>query len=288
MCLQTGQNLRYLHHKLRKKMMDQHTVWIAFGLTMIAGLSTGIGSLIALMARRTNTKFLCASLGFSAGVMLYVSFMEMIPAAKEELVMYFGEKTGTLALLLAFFGGIGLIALIDLLIPETTNPHGMQGVEDMGKPDNRHQSLHRAGIVVALSLAIHNFPEGIATFTSALSGLSVAIPITVAIAIHNIPEGIAVSVPIYHATGNKRKAFRLSFLSGLAEPAGALIAYLFLMPFWSPLINGAVLAAVAGIMVYISLDELLPASEKYGEHHTSISGLIAGMIVMALSLFLFI
>ncbi|MDR1153722.1 MAG: zinc transporter ZupT [Bacteroidales bacterium] len=268
-------------------MLDQHTVWIAFGLTVIAGLSTGIGSLIALVAKRTNTNFLCASLGFSAGVMLYVSFMEMIPAAKEELVMLFGEKTGTLSLLSAFFGGIGLIALIDLLIPQTNNPHELQGVEDMGEPDSR-RSLHRVGIVVALSLAIHNFPEGIATFTSALSGLSVAIPITVAIAIHNIPEGIAVSVPIYHATGNRRKAFWLSFASGLAEPVGALIACLFLMPFWSPLINGIVLAAVAGIMVYISLDELLPTAEKYGKHHISISGLIVGMVVMALSLFLFI
>ncbi|MCL2097618.1 MAG: zinc transporter ZupT [Bacteroidales bacterium] len=267
--------------------MSEHAVLLAFGLTMIAGLSTGIGSLIALMAKRTNTKFLCASLGFSAGVMLYVSFMELLPIAKEELSLHLGGKGGNLGLLLAFFGGMGLITLIDFLIPESNNPHELQGVEEMEKPDNRKKSLHRTGIVLALSLAIHNFPEGIATFTSALGELSVAIPITIAIAIHNIPEGIAVSVPIYHATGNKRKAFWLSFLSGLAEPAGALIAYLFLMPFWSPLINGIVLAAVAGIMVYISLDELLPTAEKYGEHHISISGLIAGMIIMALSLFLF-
>ena len=264
-------------------MFDKHTILIAFTLTLIAGLSTGIGSLIALTAKRTNTKFLCASLGFSAGVMLYVSFMDLIPDAKEELVHHFGEKTGTLSLILSFFGGIGLIALIDLLIPKTNNPHEIQGIEDMGKADS--QSLHRIGILVALSLAIHNFPEGIATFTSALNGLSVAIPITIAIAVHNIPEGIAVSVPIYHATGNKRKAFWMSFLSGLTEPLGALIAYLFLTPFWSPLLNGIVMVAVAGIMVYISLDELLPTAEKYGEHHISISGLIMGMAVMALSLF---
>ena len=268
--------------------MSENHILLAFGLTMIAGLSTGIGSLIALLAKHTNTKFLCASLGFSAGVMLYVSFMELMPEAKAELIQHFGNKTGTLCLLLAFFGGMGLITLIDFLVPEDNNPHELQGVEEMEKPDNRQKTLHRAGIVVALSLAIHNFPEGIATFTSALSGLSVAIPITIAIAIHNIPEGIAVSVPIYHATGNKRKAFWLSFLSGLAEPLGALIAYLFLMPFWSPMVNGIVLAAVAGIMVYISLDELLPTAEKYGEHHVSIAGLIAGMIIMALSLFLFI
>ena len=269
--------------------MSEPTIWIAFGLTMVAGLSTGIGSLIALIAKRTNTKFLCASLGFSAGVMLYVSFMELMPEAKTALVSHFGNKTGTLCLLLAFFGGMGLITLIDFLIPESNNPHELQGVEEMKRSDNRQQALHRMGVVVALSLVAHNFPEGIATFTSAMgSSLSVAIPITIAIAIHNIPEGIAVSVPIYHATGNKKRAFWLSFLSGLAEPLGALMAYLFLMPFWSPFVNGIVLAAVSGIMVFISLDELLPTAEKYGEHHISISGLIAGMVVMALSLFLFI
>ena len=268
--------------------MPAQNIWMAFGLTMVAGLATGIGSLIALLFKHTNTRFLCASLGFSAGVMLYVSFMELMPEAQRELVLYLGEKTGALSLLVAFFGGMGLIALIDFLIPEASNPHEFQGLEDMEKPVARQKALHRTGIVVALTLAIHNFPEGIATFASALSGLSVAIPITVAIAIHNIPEGIAVSVPIYHATGNKRKAFWLSFLSGLAEPLGALIAYFVLMPFWSPLVNGVVLAAVAGIMVYISLDELLPTAEKYGNHHISISGLIVGMIVMALSLFLFI
>ena len=268
--------------------MTENNIWLAFGLTLIAGLSTGIGSMIALVSKRTNTKFLCASLGFSAGVMIYISFMELIPEAKEVLVHSFGDKTGTLYLLLAFFGGMGLITLIDFIIPETNNPHELHDVEEMKKPDSQKQTLHRVGIVVALSLAVHNFPEGIATFTSALNGLSVAVPITIAIAIHNIPEGIAVSVPIFHATGNRRKAFWLSFLSGLAEPVGAAIAYLFLMPFWSPAVNGIVLAAVAGIMVYISLDELLPTAEKYGEHHISISGLIAGMVLMAISLFLFI
>ena len=269
--------------------MSEHNIWLAFGLTTIAGLSTGIGSLVAFIAKRTNTKFLCASLGFSAGVMLYVSFMDLIPIAKEELVLHFGEKTGMLSLLFAFFGGMGLITLIDFLIPEPNNPHELLGIEEMSKPGNLRISLHRKGILVAFALAIHNFPEGIATFTSAVSsGLSVAIPITIAIAIHNIPEGIAVSVPIYHATGNKRKAFWLSFLSGLAEPLGALVAFLFLIPVWTPLINGMIMAAVAGIMVYISLDELLPTAEKYGEHHLSISGLIAGMILMALSLYLFI
>jgi len=269
--------------------MSEQTILLAFGLTMIAGLSTGIGSLIALIAKRTNSKFLCFSLGLSAGVMLYVSFMDLIPVAKDELFSHFGTKTGTMSLILSFFGGMGLITLIDFVIPQNNNPHEMQGVEEMGKYNNRKIALQRTGIIVALSLVAHNFPEGIAAFTTAVnSGLSVAIPITLAIAIHNIPEGIAVSVPIYHATGNKQKAFWLSFLSGLAEPAGALLAIFLLNSFWTPLLNGIILSSVAGIMVYISLDELLPTAEKYGEHHISISGLITGMIIMAFSLYLFI
>lgn len=264
--------------------MEKSTILIAFLLTLFAGLSTGIGSLIALIARRTNRKFLCFSLGLSAGVMIYVAFMEMIPTAKDELVSVFGEQFGNLYLLIAFFGGILLISLIDLFVPESGNPHEIHGVEEMNKKD----PLHRTGFIVALSIAIHNFPEGIATFTSALEGLDIAIPITVAIAIHNIPEGIAVSVPIYHATGSRKKAFTYSFLSGLAEPIGALIAYLFLMPYWSPTLNGIILAVVSGIMVFISLDELLPTSEKYGEHHISIWGLVIGMGIMGLSLLLFV
>ena len=265
--------------------MTTHSIWIAFALTLVAGLSTGIGSLMALLAKRTSTRFLCTSLGFSAGVMLYVSFMEMIPQAKEALTQCFGEKTGMLYLMMAFFGGIALIMLIDFFIPKTAaNPHEVYRVEDM----NTSHSLKRVGILVALSLAIHNFPEGMAAFISGLSGMDVAIPITIAIAIHNIPEGIAVSVPIYHATGSRRKAFWWSFLSGLAEPLGAVTAYFFLLPHWSPALNGIVLTAVSGIMVFISLDELLPTAEKFGKHHLSVAGLISGMAAMAASLYLFV
>lgn len=260
-------------------------ILFAFLLTTIAGLSTGIGSLIALIAKRTNTNFLSLSLGFSAGIMIYVAFMEMMPEAVNNLTSIYGEKKGTLFLILSFFAGIAIINCIDFLIPESINPHEIQGVEDM---DAKTLQMKRTGIVVALSVAIHNFPEGIATFTSALSSLDVAIPITVAIAIHNIPEGIAVAVPIYHATGSRKKAFWYSFLSELSEPAGALIAYLFLMNYWTPAINGIVLAGVSGIMVFISLDELLPSAERYGKHHLSIIGLVSGMFVMAISLFLFI
>ncbi len=265
-------------------MEDSPNFLLAFGLTAIAGLSTGIGSLIALVAKQTNQTFLSASLGFSAGIMIYVSFMEMMPEAGANLISIFGDKQGTLFLILSFFGGIALINCIDFLIPSSMNPHEMHGVEDM----NKEAALKRTGVMVAISIAIHNFPEGIATFTSALGSLDVAIPITIAIAIHNIPEGIAVAVPIYHATGSRKKAFTHSFLSGLAEPLGALIAYFFLLEFWTPALSGVVLAAVAGIMVFISLDELLPSAEKYGKHHVSIMGLILGMAVMALSLWLFV
>jgi ZIP family zinc transporter len=259
-------------------------VLFAFLLTAIAGLSTGIGSLIALLAKTTNKNFLSISLGFSAGIMVYVSFMEMMPQALKELSAVSGEKTGTLYLILAFFAGIIVINLIDFLIPKHINPHEAHEVEEMA--ENTH--LKRTGIMVAISIGIHNFPEGIATFTSALGALDVAIPITVAIAIHNIPEGIAVAVPIYHATGSRKKAFWYSFLSGLSEPVGALIAFLFLAHFWTPALNGVILAAVSGIMVFISFDELLPTAEKYGQHHLSIIGVVSGMLVMALSLFLFI
>ena len=265
--------------------MSTETILIAFGLTLFAGLSTGIGSMLAFFTKRTNTKFLSTSLGFSAGVMIYVSFMEMMPQAKSNLLESFGDRVGTIYLLLAFFGGMGLITLIDFLIPEDKNPQEMHSVEELSMKQPR---LKKTGMMVALSIGIHNFPEGIATFTSALNSLEIALPITAAIAIHNIPEGIAVSVPIYQATGDKKKAFTLSFLSGMAEPVGALFGFLILLPFWTPAINGFILAAVSGIMVFISVDELLPSAQKYGEHHLSISGMVAGMAVMALSLFLFI
>ncbi len=264
--------------------MESQHVWVAFALTLFAGLSTGIGSLLALLAKRTDTRFLCASLGFSAGIMIYVSFMEMMPEARMQLCSAYGEKPGMLYLILAFFGGIALINLIDFWVPESLNPHEMHELkDDTGQAERR---LQRTGILAALTIAVHNFPEGIATFTSALGSLDIAIPIAVAIAIHNIPEGVAVAVPIYHATGNRKKAFRASFLSGLAEPAGALAAYAFLLRFWNPVLTGIVLAVVAGIMVFISLDELLPSAERYGKHHVSIAGLVAGMAVMAFSLYL--
>ncbi|NOX48478.1 MAG: zinc transporter ZupT [Chlorobi bacterium] len=268
---------------------DLNTLLFAFGLTLFAGLSTGIGSAIAFFAKRTNTKFLSVSLGFSAGVMIYVSFVEIFVQARSELVAELGKDNGYWLTVASFFGGVLLIAIIDKLIPSVENPHEMHRVEEIRDIENtKEKKLMRMGLFTALAIGIHNFPEGLATFTAALTNPGIGIAIAVAIAIHNIPEGIAVSIPIYYATGDRKKAFLLSFLSGLAEPVGAIVGYLILMPFLSPVVFGVLFAGVAGIMVFISLDELLPSAREYGEHHLSIYGLIAGMLVMAISLLMFI
>lgn len=265
-----------------------NNVLFAFLVTVFAGLSTGIGSLMAFYTKQTNEKFLSGALGFSAGVMIYVSFVEIFVKARISLEGALGGSKGYLVTTLAFFGGVALIGIIDKFVPNAENPHEMMDVKDMNKtPKDSQASLMRMGMFSALAIAIHNFPEGLATFIAALDDPTLGISIGVAIAIHNIPEGIAVSVPIYFATGDKKKALKYSFLSGLSEPIGALVGYFILLPFLSDITFGIIFAGVAGIMVYISLDELLPTAEKYGEHHIAIIGLIAGMAVMAISLVLF-
>lgn len=271
-------------------------VLFAFSLTLFAGLATGVGSVLAFFTKQTNKKFLSAALGFSAGVMTYVSFIEIYPKAQESLSLVLGEEKGAIATTLGFFGGIALIAIIDKLVPTHENPHEIYDLSDVDdlfeiedeKVDEmeemKDKDLLRMGIFSALAIGIHNFPEGIATFMAALEDPRLGVSIAIAIAIHNVPEGIAVSIPIYFATGDKKKAFKYSFLSGLAEPLGAIVGYFILLNFANDLMFGIVFAGVAGIMVYISLDELLPTAEKYSEHHIVIYGLIAGMAVMAISL----
>lgn len=268
--------------------METGNFWFAFGLTLFAGLSTGIGSALAFFTKSTSTRFLSISLGFSAGVMVYVSFVEILQKARIALIPAYGEKLSAWYAVLAFFVGIIVIALIDKLIPSQENPHEIRKVEEVSVKNIRDPKLVRMGLFTALAIGIHNFPEGIATFMAGLSDPSLGIPIAVAIAIHNIPEGIAVSVPISYGTGSKKRGFILSFLSGLAEPVGALLAWLILMPFLSDNLFGFIFAGVAGIMVFISIDELLPTAREYGLHHHSIYGFVAGMAIMALSLLLFI
>ncbi|MFI3261550.1 MAG: zinc transporter ZupT [Rikenellaceae bacterium] len=259
----------------------------AFLLTTFAGLSTTLGAFIAFGAKKTSTKFLSFSLGLSAGVMIYVSFVEILPEAFHAMVRHYGEgKKAEAMTVLLFFVGIALIGLIDRLIPQEENPHEIRTFEDEeGKAPKK--SLIRVGLMTALAIGIHNFPEGIATFMSAIEDPKLGVAIAIALAIHNVPEGMAVAVPVFQATGSKKKALKWAFLSGLAEPVGAGLAYLLLMPFMSGVVLGGIFAVVAGIMVFISLDELLPAAEKWGEHHTSILGVILGMAIMAVSLLLF-
>ena len=249
----------------------------AFLLTLLAGLSTGIGGLAALPKRAANHKFLAASLSFSAGVMIYVSLIELFFQAKDALTAFLGERAGGWCAAAALFGGMLLIALISRILPEPDR----QETKDL-------RQWTRTGLLTALAIAVHNFPEGLATFISAMQEPGVAIPVVAAIAIHNIPEGLAVAVPLLAATGSRRKAVGIALLSGLAEPAGALLGYLLLRPIMNELIFGLLYGVIAGIMVFLAFDELLPAAAREGGHPLTLSGLIAGMAVMAISLLLFL
>ncbi|EAI3368698.1 zinc transporter ZupT [Campylobacter jejuni] len=279
-------------------------IFIAMLLTLFAGFSTAIGSIIAFFSRKDDLRVLSLGLGFSAGVMIYISFMEILPTALKDFKNYYNSHWAELLGLACFFGGILISLLIDKLIPEDVNPH--EPKEDLSElkicplpqkgqnPPKFHpreklhqintKALKRTGIFTALAIAIHNFPEGFATFISSLDNLTLGIAIAIAVAIHNIPEGLAVSLPIYHATGDKKKAFIYSALSGFAEPLGAFVGALILLPFIGDLTLAISFAVIAGIMVFISLDELLPAAKTYDKAHDSLYGLIAGMMIMALSL----
>ena len=265
----------------------------AMMLTVLAGLSTGIGSTIAFFIQSPKYSYLAVLLGFSAGVMVYISFTELLGTAIRDV--------GFITANVAFFIGILLIAVIDILVPhEYEEEHATSsrlGIDETRQPKESGEplppaassksSLMRSGVLLAVGIAIHNFPEGMATFTCAATGnIAFGVMMAVAIAIHNIPEGIAISVPIFYATGSRRRAFSYSFLAGVAEPLGALIAYAILLPFLTPTLLSSTLAFVAGIMVYISLDEILPLAYRYGREHLVIIGVVTGMLVMAISLFL--
>ncbi len=253
-------------------------VGFALLLSALAGLSTTIGSLLALFVRKPGPRLMTVTLGFSGGVMILVSFVELLPGAIDAL--------GFARANLAFFGGMVAMFLIDELIPhDYMGEHHHTESED-GQDAALKSRLLKTGLFVALGLGIHNFPEGMATFATSLSDPQLGIAIAIAIAIHNIPEGLAVSAPIYAATGSRAKAFWWSFLSGVAEPAGALLAAAVLMPFLNEVLLGWLLSSVAGIMVFISIDELLPVSRAYGEEHLSIVGIFVGMVVMSFSLWM--
>ena len=271
------------------------TFLFATMLTFLAGFATSIGAILAFFSKKDNYFLLSIGMGFSAGVMIYVSFMEILVKSRESFTqIYSSEITGEILTIICFFLGIILTAFIDKIIPEDINPHEPKSNNQLQelKSDTkssllRNSKLRRTGIFTAIAIAIHNFPEGFATFVSALENPTIGITIAFAIAIHNIPEGMAVSLPIYHATGEKKKAFWYATISGLAEPLGAIFGFLFLLPFMGESTLGIIFGIVAGIMVYISFDELLPASRVYGNAHTTIVGISLGMFVMAISLVLF-
>jgi ZIP family zinc transporter len=267
----------------------QLEVGYALVMASAAGFSTWIGSVIALFMYRPKAWIMSLILGFSAGVMIYISFAELLRTAISDLGMTNANIT--------FFGGLLFIALIDVLIP---HEYKEEHVTDSPLIDGKlnplattpgviaRPALLRMGLLTAIGIGIHNFPEGLVVFSSAVTGNIVhGFVVALAVGLHNIPEGISVSLPILAATGSRKKAFFYSFISGLAEPVGALIGYLILLPFITPALVSNLLAFAAGIMVYISLDELLPAAHAFGRAHVAIIGVGTGMVVMAVSLILF-
>ena len=266
-------------------------------LTLIAGAATGIGGALVLFKKKLSSNFLAGALGLSAGVMIFISLAELYPEAQAEVAGITTGAHGKTLVLVAFFVGMGIITLIDFLIPEYENPHEAPGLSltdktaavDMLENTGNTNALKKLGIISALAIAIHNLPEGVATFIGALNDPDMGAGITFAIALHNIPEGIAVAIPIYYATRSKGKALLYATLSGLSELLGAILCIVITTIFGIDMSGGGIafpliLSAVAGIMIYISLDELLPTAEKYGKHHIAISGVISGMAIMGISL----
>jgi ZIP family zinc transporter len=275
-------------------MTMDSAVILAFAVTLAAGLATGIGSTIAFFAKTTNKSFFALSMGFSAGVMIYLSFAEILPKATQYLSEYVTANEAAGLAAGALIAGLVLMATIDALVPSGANPHENTDVELLGNTDTplptvdevQNKALLRMGVFVALAIAIHNFPEGLATFLLVLDDPEIGIALAIAVAMHNIPEGIAVSVPVYYATKSRLKAFRLSFLSGLAEPAGAVIGYLILAQFLNHFVLGIIFAMVAGVMIFLAIDTLLPTARNSARGHLTVYGVIAGMAVIALSLVL--
>ena len=268
-------------------MYDPSTsaVLVALGVTLAAGLATGLGSLLVIFARGPNPRLLAFGLAFAGGAMVYVSLTEIFTKSVVSFTQAYDARLGFTYATFAFLAGVLLIMVIDMLVP---NPHDTLTTDDPSLRQHNREYIRRVGLMTAVAITAHNFPEGLATFFATLGNPGVGMPLAFAIAIHNIPEGIAVSVPIYFATRSHKRAFLYSFASGLAEPIGALVGFFLLSSFFTAATFGIVFALIAGIMVYVSLDELLPTAEEYGEHHLAIGGLVGGMAVMGVSLVLFL
>ncbi len=264
---------------------------IKFGflLSFLAGLATGIGSLISIFVKKNDFKALAFGLGVSAGVMIYISLVELLPESERLMSGFSAPLTVKMISFLMFLAGILIAGIIDFYIPDHIEPgwikSKIKGKEERKTAGQKRSGIYRIGFLTAITIAVHNFPEGLATFVSGATNKAMGISIALAIAIHNIPEGIAVSIPIYQATNSKRKAFIYSLLSGMTEPLGALFGFTFLRYFLNDFVFAFTYAIIAGIMVYISFDELLPASREYGKDgHITIFGIVTGMFLIGMSL----
>ena len=264
--------------------ISSDNLWLAFTLTFAAGLATAVGSLLVLFSKRPNPRLLAFGLAFAGGAMVYVSLSEILNKSISSFAQAYGDRLGYTYGTLWFLGGVLLVVVIDHLVP---NPHDSLDKQDPAFHDHSHTQIRRVGLLSAIAITAHNFPEGLATFFATLESPSVGLPLAFAIAIHNIPEGIAIAVPVYLATGRKSYAFGASLLSGLAEPVGAAIGYFLLADALSPATFGAVFGLIAGIMVFLALDELLPAAKRYAQGHETVYGLVIGMATIAVSLVLF-
>jgi ZIP family zinc transporter len=261
---------------------------IALLITLLAGLATSIGGLLATHRAMLKRSYFAVSLAFAAGAMIFVSFVELLPHG---IGIHTGHSSTATEWLVygAFFVGILIVAAIDHFLPSSLNPSEIEGKEEHLGVKARHTNkrLLRSGFLVAIVLALHNFPEGMSTFLAANEDLSAGIALAVAIAIHNIPEGVAVAAPIYAATKSRKKAFWWATLSGFAELAGGLFGVLLIGVLLPTAITGAVFGLVAGMMVFVAIDELLPAARRYQTRgHQVVYGLLGGMAVMAVSLLL--
>jgi len=257
-------------------------VWIAFAVTFLAGLATLLGGAIVLFFKQPSFRLLSFGLAFSGGAMVYVSLTEILNKSWHSFSEIFQDKVAYAYATFAFLAGVILVLLLDRFVP---NPHTM--VEKSANLQLDQAQIRRTALLTLLAITAHNFPEGLATFFATLDSPTLGAPLAVAIAIHNIPEGIAIAVPVYIATQKKSIAIVASLLSGLAEPFGAALGYFVLAPFLGPMVYGIVFGLIAGVMVYLSLDELLPTAKRYSKGHETVYGLVSGMAALALSLVLF-
>ena len=236
---------------------------LPFLLCLIAGLSTLLGSLFIFIKGNKQNIIKCA-LAFASGVMLSVSIFDLIP---ESLTMFQSTTKNSIFFNITIFITIGLIIplFVDKVLPNKLD---------------QNSKLYKLGIFTMIAIIIHNIPEGIATYISSETNLKLGIKVTIAIAMHNIPEGISIAMPVYYATKNKKKAIGLTFISGMSEPLGAFLAFLFLKPIINNTIMGALFAIIAGIMTYISIIELLPTALQYKEKKKTIISFLIGILFM--------